>query len=112
MGICVKIEIDDNGQISVGQEPEEQEQPGADQGAQGGGQQQEAAAGGGADDEAAEKQYMNPVRSVDEALAMAKQLLAQAQSGTPQGQAQAQEQQGFESGFNAQAPQSIAGLMK
>lgn len=112
MGICVKIELADNGQVSVGQEPLEEEQAEGEQpagGGQAGGEVQAAGAGnGGEGGEGGEGYQSQPVRSIDEALAMAKQILEQAQNGGAQGQ----EQQGFDQGFAEQAPQSIAGLMK
>jgi hypothetical protein len=86
MGICVEIEVDDDGTIAVGVVPQSEEAT-EDKGEPNSGEQP----GQG---EADEKQYLEPVRSIDEALAKAKELLA----GAGQEQS-AQEQQGFDAGF-------------
>lgn len=103
MRVC--IDVDEQGKVSVGQEPEE----GGDQastaggtpGAQpvqaqaaallGGGGESASLAGGG---ESAEQSYMRPVPSIDAALQVAKQLLTAGQGDQAQG-ADAQMQQGF-----------------
>jgi hypothetical protein len=53
------------------------------------------------------EEYLTQVRSLDEAVAKAKELLSQAGA---QGEAQAQENAGFEAGFKQQGPQSIMDL--
>jgi hypothetical protein len=78
--ISVCIEIDDTGAITVGAEPPEQEGAMPDAG------QDPAAAPGmtdlsqppTADDESAEKSYMQPAKSIDDALSIARGLLRQA----------------------------------
>jgi hypothetical protein len=72
--IKVCIEVDDKGQVTVGQEPPEQAAP-----QNGAPEAQMGALMGG---EGQERSYMKPVASVDEALAVAKQMLAQGQ-GSP-----------------------------
>ena len=98
----VQIEIDEKGQISVGMVPpeaeagdegagEQQGAPAAAQPAQAGGAQSQMAAlmaggqgqGAAQGEEGAEADYMKPVRSIDEALAVAKQLLTQGQGPSP-----------------------------
>lgn len=76
--LSIEIEVNDQGQVSVGISPPAEEAQQADQ--------------------MADKGYMHPVASVDEALAMVQQLLAQAQ----QPQQQAQRPQGSPS-FNGGA---------
>lgn len=84
--ITVCIEIDEQGQITVGQEPPEDdgsESDGQDPGlasAQAG-QMTDLSQPAG-DEEDTEKSYMQPVKSIDEALKMARQILQQA---APQG---------------------------
>lgn len=56
MSVCVEIEVDDQGQVKVGVDPEQQEQ--------------------------GDKSYMQPAQSVDAALAQAKQLLSGQQQST------------------------------
>jgi len=78
--ISVCIEIDDTGAITVGAEPQEQEGAMPDVG------QDPAATPGmtdlsqppAADDESTEKSYMQPARSIDDALSIARGLLRQA----------------------------------
>lgn len=77
--ISVCIEIDDTGAITVGAEPPEQE------GAMPEGQDPAAATGmtdlsqpPAGDDESAEKSYMQPAKSIDDALSIARGLLRQA----------------------------------
>lgn len=94
--ITVCIEIDADGRISVGQEPEEGAES-ADTGA--------AAAPGGmmdlsqpqGDEESAENDYMQPVQSINEALSVARRLL--------QGNAGASSEQGAaDSAFQSRRP--------
>lgn len=66
MSICVEIEVDDQGKVSVGIDPEQKEPN--------------------------DNANMQPAASIDEALAKAKQLLSQ---GGGQNQAEQQFQQGF-----------------
>lgn len=77
MGICVEIEIDDQGQVMVGVDPEKEEAP-------------------------EPKGYMQPAQSVEDALQTAKDLLtnpqaqaAQAAPAQPGMDAQAAAQQSF-----------------
>lgn len=85
--VCVKIELDDQGQVTVGQEPSEDYQ---------------APAHGTAEDEQAEAAYMKPAKSIDDALATAKQLLEQGSAQTQPTQDQAESQ--FAQGFKSQQP--------
>lgn len=79
MNKTVEIVCDDQGQYSVGLEPQEQEQA-------------EGQAGG----EQAPEGYLKPVKSLDDALQVARDLL----SGSTGEQAQAAEnEQGFRAGF-------------
>lgn len=78
---CVEIEVDDQGQVTVGLCPPDEGQNGPE------GSQQE---------ESAEKDYMQPAANVDDALAKAKQLLS---GQTPNDQAD--EQKGMEAGYAA-----------
>ena len=80
--IKVCIEIDEKGQVTVGAEPEEQAEP----------QETAVAESQGMAD--AGQDYMRPVKSVDEALQVARDLLANAgQVGA------AMEQKDFAAGF-------------
>jgi hypothetical protein len=87
--ITVCIEMDtDTGQISVGMEPEEQEQQSPSQASPSSqmmGMTDLSKAGG---EEETEKSYMKPVKSIDEALSVAADLLKNA------GQVQASAAQG------------------
>jgi succinyl-CoA synthetase beta subunit len=77
--ITVCIEIDDQGQVMVGQEPAEQPQ------AQPGPVEAQAQQLMGGEEE---QSTMKPVASVDEALAVAKQLLSQGQQSPDAGMAE------------------------
>lgn len=68
--ICIEIAVDDNGQVSVGVCPPEEE--------------------------AGEKEYMQPAQSIDEALSKAAEML---QGPQAEGQAQAQAQESLQTGF-------------
>lgn len=61
---CVEIEVDDQGQVTVGVCPPEQETPGEEQ---------------------QDKQYMQPAQSVEEALTTAKDLLTNPQAQAAEG---------------------------
>lgn len=86
----VCIEVDDNGQILVGLEPAEMEQM------QGGMQQ------GG--EEQSEQSYMKPVKSIDDALSVARDLL----TGDTGEQAQQANEQSFQQGFQGRQPMGPA----
>lgn len=84
--ITVCIEIDDQGQISVGMEPQESEDAGAQGSApsQQGGQMTNLADIPAGDEEDAEKSYMQPAKSIDQALSMARDMLMQASGQGPE----------------------------
>jgi hypothetical protein len=67
MPICIEIEIDDNGHISVGQCPPDENTAGEEQG---------------------EKQYMMPAASIGEAIKTAAALLASGGNAQPTSSAQ------------------------
>lgn len=82
--ICVEIEIGDDGTVRVGVEPYDQEAAGAEE---------------------QEKSYMQPAKSVEDALGTARDLL----SGATGAQAQAAQAEGdFRQGFNRGAPMGKA----
>lgn len=83
--ITVCIEIDENGQITVGAEPTEDEAMGEDSAssADGSGEidladPQSAGSSGESSEEDAEKSYMQPVKSIEQALSVARDLLKNA----------------------------------
>lgn len=63
--ICVKIEVYDDGRVTVGVVPQEIEQRPIN----------------GQDEEQAEEAYMKPAKSIDDALMQAKQMLSQGPQG-------------------------------
>lgn len=75
MSISVLIEVEDDGSVTVGTPPEESGVDGS-----------RPAMGGMMSEEQSDKSFMQPVGSVDEALAKAKDILSGAQQ--PEGQAQ------------------------
>lgn len=103
--VTVQIELDtDTGKIMVGMVPPEAE---AAEGQAPGKQPAEAQAAqlmGEGGEESAEASYMKPVRSIDEALSIAKDMLA-GQSGAQAQAANADEQ--MAQGFGKQQPASM-----
>lgn len=87
MSRTVEIRCDDQGQYSVGVEPEDQEQAGQEPGQA---QEPQGATEGAGDQE----DYLKPVKSLDDALSVARDLF----QGTTGAQAQTAEKQ-FKAGF-------------